>query len=174
VLHLSRDHPSVLAQVLARSTMLPVQWATDGAHLRPGTVNVAPPDVHMVFRRDGTVSLAQSAPIRFLRPAVDPLFASAAQAFGTRTLAVILTGNGYDGADGVREVHRLGGVVIAQDEASSEYFSMPREAIGSGGVTFILPLRQIAPAVQRLVALGVHGGVLGEEGGADDNLAAAP
>ena len=87
---------------------------------------------------------------------------------------MILTGNGHDGTDGVREVHRLGGVVIAQDEASSEFFSMPCEAIGSGGVTFILPLRQIAPAVERLVALGVPGGIVGTPGDAGDALPAAP
>ena len=59
------------------------------------------------------------------------------------------------------EVHRLGGVVIAQDEASSQFFSMPREAIQSGGVTYVLPLASIAPAVRRLVALGPTGGLDG-------------
>jgi two-component system chemotaxis response regulator CheB len=66
------------------------------------------------------------------RPSVDLLFAPAAHAFGARTLAVILTGNGYEAANGAAEVHRAGGVVIAQNEASSEFFSMPRDAIASG------------------------------------------
>ena len=74
---------------------------------------------------------------------------------------MILSGNGYDGSGGVAEVHKLGGVVIAQDEASSEFFSMPREAIQSGGVTYVLPLASIAPAVRRLVALGTAGGLDG-------------
>lgn len=78
------------------------------------------------------------------RPAIDPLF-----------------GNSYDGSGGVPEVHRLGGVVIAQDEADSAVFSMPREAIQSGGVTYILPLVSIAPAVRRLVALGPGAGLDG-------------
>lgn len=154
VLHLSPVHPSHLAGVLARVSRLPVFWAAEGSRLEPGTVYVAPPDWHVTVVPAGVVALTQSPPVHFARPSVDLLFVSAANAFGPRTLAVILTGNGYDGSNGVAEVHRLGGVVIAQDEASSEYFSMPREAIESGGVSFVLPLESIAPAVTRLVTLG--------------------
>jgi len=161
VLHLSPDYPSVLVDVLSRCTRLPVCWAADGERMKRGTVYVAPPDRHLVVERDGAVSLSLSAPVHFARPSVDRLFASAAQAFGQRTLAVILSGNGYDGSGGVAEVHKLGGVVIAQDEASSEFFSMPRKAIQSGGVTYVLPLASIAPAVHRLVALGTAGGLDG-------------
>jgi two-component system, chemotaxis family, protein-glutamate methylesterase/glutaminase len=161
VLHLSPDYPSLLAGVLSRRTRLPVRWAEDGERMERGTVYVAPPDRHLVFGRDGAVSLLHSPPVHFARPSVDLLFASAAQAFGERTLAVILSGNGYDGSGGVAEVHRLGGVVIAQDEASSQFFSMPREAIQSGGVSYILPLSSIAPAVRRLVALGAGAGLDG-------------
>ena len=127
--------------------------------MHPGTIYVAPPDQHLVFQRNGDASLIHSAPVNFARPSVDLLFASAAHVFGARILAVILTGNGYDGASGVSEVHAAGGVVIAQDEASSEFFSMPREAIESGGVTYVLPLASIGPAVRRLVALGPAAGV---------------
>jgi two-component system chemotaxis response regulator CheB len=162
VLHLSPNHPSVLTGVLSRITQLPVCWATNGARMTPGTVYVAPRDRHLVFERDAAVALLNSAPVHFARPSVDLLFASAGRAFGRRTLAVILSGNGYDGSNGVAEVHRLGGVVIAQDEASSEFFSMPRGAIKSGGVTYILPLASIAPAVRRLVALGAEAGLDGD------------
>ena len=161
VLHLSPDHPSLLAGVLSRCTRLPVCWAADGERMERGTVYVAPPDRHLVFAGDGAVSLLHSAPVHFARPSVDPLFASAAHTFGERTLGVILSGNGYDGSGGVAEVHRLGGVVIAQDEASSQYFSMPQHAIESGGVSFVLPLTAIAPAVRRLVALGASAGLDG-------------
>jgi len=159
VLHLSPDYPSVLTDVLSRFTKLPVCWATAGARMTPGTVFVAPPNRHLVFERDAAVALLSSAPVHFARPSVDLLFASAGRVFGRRTLAVILSGNGHDGSDGVAEVHRLGGVAIAQDEASSQFFSMPREAIESGGVTYILPLDSIAPAVRRLVALGGEAGL---------------
>ena len=159
VLHLSPDHPSLLARVLSRYTGLPACWATDGERMEGGTVYVAPPDRHLVFGPDGAMSLLHSAPVHFARPSVDVLFASAAHAFGGRTLAVILSGNGFDGAVGAVEVRRLGGVVIAQDEASSEFFSMPREAIQAGAVTYTLPLASIAPAIRRLVALGGGAGL---------------
>jgi two-component system chemotaxis response regulator CheB len=159
VLHLSPDRPSVLIDVLARQTRLRVQWAEEGARLSAGVVLVAPPDRHLVFRGDGSISLGETALVHHSRPSVDTMFASAARAFGPRTLAVILTGNGQDGSDGVPLVHDLGGVVIAQDEASSQYFSMPHRAIESGGVSFVLPLTEIAPALERLVALGAAGGV---------------
>jgi two-component system chemotaxis response regulator CheB len=161
VLHLSPDRPSVLTDVLARYTGLRVRWAENGSRLARGTIHVAPPDRHVMLQADGAVLLLQTPPVRFSRPSVDVLFDSAARAFGRRTLAVILTGNGHDGSDGVRVVHECGGVVIAQDEASSQYFSMPREAIESGGVSFVLPLASIGAAVRRLVALGIDAGVEG-------------
>jgi two-component system chemotaxis response regulator CheB len=160
VLHLSPGRPSALIEVLARQTQLRVRWAADGSRLEPGVVFVAPPDQHLVFQADGRMSLAQTPPVHFSRPSVDLLFASAARAFGQRTLAVILTGNGYDGSNGVPVVHDCGGVVIAQDEASSQYFGMPQQAIASGGVSFVLPLAAIGPAVRRLVALGSGAGAV--------------
>lgn len=162
VLHLSPNYPSVLATVMSRFTRLPVRWATEGTRMDPGTVYVAPPDRHLVFQYNGAASLLHSAPVHFSRPSVDLLFSSAARAFGDRTLAVILTGNGYDGSAGAAEVHAVGGVVIAQDEASSEFFSMPREAIESGGVSYVLPLARIGAAVRRLVTLGAGAGVDGD------------
>jgi two-component system chemotaxis response regulator CheB len=161
VLHLSPDRPSVLTDVLGRYTRLRVRWAENGSKLTVGTIYVAPPDRHVILQSDGSVSLVQTPLVHFSRPSVDLLFESAARAFERRTLAVILTGNGYDGSDGVRVVHQFGGVVIAQDEASSQYFSMPREAIESGGVSFVLPLAAIGSAVRRLVALGIAAGVEG-------------
>jgi two-component system chemotaxis response regulator CheB len=159
VLHLSPDHPSVLADVLARCTQLPVVWARDGERLIPGTIVVAPPDRHLVIGAGGTIALVLSPRKHFSRPAVDLLFTSAARVFERRTLGVVLSGNGHDGSEGALAVYHAGGVVIAQDRASSEYFSMPREAIESGGVTFVLPLNEIAAAVIRLATLGAGGGV---------------
>lgn len=161
VLHLSPDRPSVLTEVLGRYTRLPVRWAEDGVRMNPGTVYVAPPNRHLAFGSSGELSLLRSPPVHFSRPSVDLLFESAARLFGRRALGVILTGNGHDGSEGVRAIHLVGGVVIAQDEASSEYFSMPREAIESGGVSFVLPLESISAAVERLVTLGADAGVDG-------------
>jgi chemotaxis response regulator CheB len=87
------------------------------------------------------------------RPSITCL-ASAARVFAHRALAVILTGNGSDGAEGALAVCHAGGVVIAQDEASSEYFNMPREVISAGAATVVLPLDSIAMAITRLVRDG--------------------
>ncbi|HUQ83102.1 MAG TPA: chemotaxis protein CheB [Gemmatimonadaceae bacterium] len=154
VLHLSPVHPSHLVEVLARSSQLRVLWAKHGAPLVSGEITLAPPDQHLIVTPDARFDLIHSARVHYSRPSVDILFTSAATVFGARTLAVILTGNGVDGAAGVSAVHHAGGTVIAQDKESSEYFSMPREAIESGGVTFVLPLEEIGGAITRLVTLG--------------------
>ena len=155
VLHLSPDHRSRLVEVLSRFTRLPVAWAEEGMPLLRGRITVAPPDHHLVFRSSDSYGLVQSPRVHYSRPSVDQLFESAAGMFGRRALAVILSGSGTDGADGVMAIHEAGGTVIAQDEASSEYFSMPHEAIESGGVTFVLPLAAIAGAVTQLVTFGI-------------------
>jgi two-component system chemotaxis response regulator CheB len=156
VLHLDRHHPSVLAQLLGRHTRMRVCEARDGAALEPGMIYIAPPDRHLEAAPDGRVGLTQGALVHYVRPAADRLFESAALAFGPRTIAVVLTGTGLDGATGVSAVKKRGGTVIAQDEASSEYFAMPDAAIRTGDVDFVLPLDQIAPKLIALAALALE------------------
>ena len=151
VLHLSRKHTSVLTQVLSRGAGRTVRWAADGLPVRAGAIYVAPPDHHLEFDDAGGTRLARTAPVHFSRPSVDRLFTSAADVYGAGTLAVLLSGNGSDGAGGAAVVTECGGVVIAQDEASSEFFSMPHKAIDRGAVTYVLPLEAIAAAVTSLV-----------------------
>jgi two-component system chemotaxis response regulator CheB len=152
VQHLSPRHPSRLPTILARSTHLKVVAAGQGDVLLPGHVYVATPDRHLVVRQDGTLHFSDAPPVRFSRPAADELFSSTALAFEDQVIAVILTGMGKDGADGVREIRRLGGVTIAQDEATSRAFSMPAAAIGTGCVDLVLPLDEIASALRTLTA----------------------
>jgi two-component system chemotaxis response regulator CheB len=155
VQHLHRDHTSVLAQLLGRHTALHVQEARDGDHLEPGVIYVAPPNRHLVAGIDDRLGLTLEAPVHYLRPSADRLFESAALAFGARTIAVVLTGTGLDGATGVSAIKRGGGTVIAQDEASSEFFAMPHAAIRTGDVDFILPLDQIGPKLISLTAVAL-------------------
>jgi two-component system chemotaxis response regulator CheB len=150
VLHLDRNHPSILAQLLGRHTRMLVREARDGEPVQPGVIYVAPPDRHLGAGGDGRVVLSKGDLVHHLRPSADRLFESAAAAFGARTIAVVLTGTGLDGATGVSAVKRGGGTVIVQDEASSEYFAMPDAAIRTGDVDFVLPLTEIGP---KLVAL---------------------
>jgi two-component system chemotaxis response regulator CheB len=90
--------------------------------------------------------------VRHLRPSVDVLFESLAVSHGQHALAVVLSGTGHDGTAGALALKRAGGMVIAQDEESSEFFGMPGAAIESGAANFVLPLSEIAGALERLAA----------------------
>jgi two-component system chemotaxis response regulator CheB len=154
VQHLDPRHRSLMAEVLGRRTSCPVQEAVDGDHLAACRVFIAPPDRHMLLNSDGTLSLTQTELVHFLRPSADLTFESMAAAYKDRAIAVVLTGTGRDGAMGVEAMRKVGGTVIAQDEASSEFFGMPGAAIATGAVDFVLPLAEIAPALITLVGKG--------------------
>jgi two-component system chemotaxis response regulator CheB len=147
VLHLTPLHRSLLANILGRRTDLVVRQAQDGDQLQPGTVYVAPPDAHLLVTNGGTLRLDKSELVHHVRPSADVLLLSLAQNHGGRCLAVILSGTGIDGAAGAAAVKSAGGTVLAQDEATSEYFGMPGAAILAGGVDEVLPLDRIGPAV---------------------------
>jgi two-component system chemotaxis response regulator CheB len=151
VQHLDPRHRSMMAEILAKRTPLVVAEARDGEVLRPGHVRIAPPDRHLLINPDGTLSLSQSELVHFLRPSADLMFESAAAVFGKRVIAVVLTGTGSDGAMGVTAVKKMGGIVIAQDEASSDFFGMPGAAIRTGAVDMVLPLAEIPAAITALV-----------------------
>lgn len=132
---------------------LPVRLAVHGARLERGSVYVAPDDHHLGVDGRGCAALDRSAPIAGFRPSASYLFQSVARAYGARALALILTGMGSDGTEGLRHLHAAGGRVVAQDEASSVVFGMPRAAIAAGVVDEVLPLddlpRWICAAVGR-------------------------
>jgi two-component system chemotaxis response regulator CheB len=154
VQHLDRHHRSLMAEILNRRTALPVKEAETEESLRAGTVYIAPPDRHLLVNSDRTLSLSRSALVHYVRPSADLLFESVAVGFGERAIAVVLTGSGRDGTTGVRAIKERGGIVIAQDEPSSEHFGMPGAAIRSGAVDFILSLEEIASALITLVITG--------------------
>jgi two-component system chemotaxis response regulator CheB len=155
VQHVDPRHHSYLAEILGRRTFLRVQPAADGDQLAQGTVFVAPPDQHLLVEAGGTLRLAQTDRVHFVRPSADRLFDSVARAFGDRAIAVVLTGTGSDGASGIRAIKHGGGTVIAQDSASAEHFGMPGAAIKTGCVDQVLPLDDIAPALVQLIESGV-------------------
>jgi two-component system, chemotaxis family, protein-glutamate methylesterase/glutaminase len=154
VQHLDPRHQSLLAQILNKRTQLRVEEASEGGRLSPGTVCIAPPNRHLLVNSDGTLSLSQSELVHFVRPSADLLFESVAASYKQRAIATVLTGSGSDGNMGVKAIKKMGGTVIAQDEASAEFFGMPGAAIQTGSVDFILPLDEIAPALITLVIQG--------------------
>jgi len=151
VQHLDPRHRSLMAEILNRRTQLPVKQAEEGDHLRGGTVYIAQPNRHLLVNRDGTLSLSQTELVHFVRPSADLLFESVAGSYKERAIAVVLSGSGSDGAMGVQGIKKMQGTVIAQDEATSEFFGMPGAAIQTGTVDFVLPLSEIAPALVTLV-----------------------
>jgi two-component system, chemotaxis family, protein-glutamate methylesterase/glutaminase len=147
VIHLTPLAPSVLPAILGRGTNLRVEQAVDGATLEPGVVWVAPPDAHMLVDEDETIRLDKSELVHHVRPSADVLLLSLAGNHRGQCTAIVLSGTGIDGAAGTAAVKRAGGRVLAQDEATSQYFGMPGAAILAGGVDEVLPLDEIAPTV---------------------------
>jgi two-component system, chemotaxis family, protein-glutamate methylesterase/glutaminase len=155
VQHLDPHAPSLLSQVLSRGTSLVVKQAKHGERLQPGTAYVAPPNWHVLVTENGTLNLSQSQPIQFSRPSADVLFHSIAENVGDRAIAVILTGTGKDGAAGIEHVKQQGGITIAQDQATAEFFDMPNAAIATHAVDVVLPLDQIPVTLVKLVQSGL-------------------
>jgi two-component system chemotaxis response regulator CheB len=152
VMHVGKLFTPAFAEWLGAQSSIPVRYAVDGDPLPPygqGCVLMAPPDRHLVIH-GGKLRLTQEPERNSCRPSIDVLFESFAQAFGPGGAGCLLTGMGKDGAAGLLAIRRAGGRTIAQDEASSVVFGMPREAILLGAAEQVLPLEQIA---QRLGVL---------------------
>jgi two-component system chemotaxis response regulator CheB len=151
VLHTSPDRRSFLAEILNRCTSLSVKEAKSGYLLCPAMVFIAPPNFHLLVNSGGIISLCSSSKIHHTRPSAEPLFHSVAANYRTKAIGVILTGGDHDGSSGIQRIKQMGGKTIAQDQATSEHFSMPRSAISTGYIDFVLPLNEIAPTLVQLV-----------------------
>ena len=152
VQHLAPAHESMLAELLGRQAVIPVTQVTDGMRVEPDHVYVIPPNTSMRLA-DGQLHLtprerAQPSP----RP-IDGFFNSLAEANGPRAIGVVLSGTDSDGEQGVEAIKAAGGITFAEEPASAQYDSMPRTAIATGCVDFVLPPREIAA---QLVRLGHH------------------
>lgn len=154
VMHTAADSPGVLAQILERSGPLHASNASNRERVRPGHVYVAPPDMHMLLE-PGRVRLTHGPKENRFRPAVDPLFRSAAAVYGPRVVGVILTGGLDDGTSGLWAVKRLGGVAVVQDPREAFMPSMPQSALEQVEVDYTLPLAEIAPLLSRLADTSV-------------------
>jgi two-component system chemotaxis response regulator CheB len=148
VQHISAGFVEGFARWLDSEVPLPVQLAVSDGIPQPG-VWVAPEGAHLILAEDGRIALDTTTVAGLHRPSGDMLLRSLATAAGRDAVAVVLTGMGRDGADGLADVRRAGGLTIAQDEATSAIFGMPRAAAESGS-ELVLPLEGIAPRLRAL------------------------
>src|SRR6185503_355450 len=154
VLHTSPASPGILGDILSRSGPLPATNAVNGERLQAGRVYVAPPDCHLVLE-PGRVRVTRGPRENRFRPAIDPLFRSAAQVYGPGAIGVILTGSLDDGTAGLWAIKQLGGTAIVQAPSDALFKSMPQNAIDQVDVDRVLPLGEIARLLVELTAVSV-------------------
>lgn len=149
VQHVGSNH-SILPELLSGKGPHPAVHARDRQLLTPGVIHVAPPDHHMLVE-GRSLRLTRGPRENHTRPAVDPLFRSAALAWGPRTIGVVLTGYMDDGAAGLAAIKDCGGIAIVQDPATAEEASMPENALAAAEVDFCVPLEEMGALLSRLV-----------------------
>jgi two-component system chemotaxis response regulator CheB len=149
VQHIAAGFSVGMTEWLAHTSKLPVRLAYEGQVLQPGQVLIAPDQRDLLMLQGGRVHLSDN-PLLVQRPSIDISMQAAAEVFGPRAIGVLLTGMGRDGAYGMLTIKRANGYTIAQDEATSTIFGMPRAAIQLGAASEVLPASQIA---ERLVSL---------------------
>ncbi|MCU1763970.1 chemotaxis protein CheB [Pseudomonas protegens] len=150
VLHLPDERRSQLAEVFDRRLALAVKEADDKEQIVPGTLYFAAPGYHLSVEQDRSLSLSQEERLHHSRPAIDYLFESAADAYGRNLAAVLLTGANQDGARGLAEVKRQGGLTIVQDPNEAHVSTMPDAALALHQPDYILPLRGISRLLAEL------------------------
>ena len=146
VLHIPAYAISALPRILSRNGALPAIHPQDGQAIQPGQIYIAPPDHHLLVE-NGYLHLVRGPRENSHRPAVDPLFRTAARAYGQRVTGVVLSGAQDDGTAGLASIKNQGGVAIVQDPEDALYAGMPRSAIEHVEVDYILPLSDIAPVL---------------------------
>lgn len=150
VQHLDPHSESRMADILARRTKLKIVQAQEGDEIAAGVAYIAPPARHMLLDH-GRIHLTTTELVHFVRPSVDLLFESVAAGFRGKTIGVILTGSGMDGALGLRAIKEVGGLTIVQDPATSESTGMPTAAVAIGAADIVVPLEQIAREIMEAV-----------------------
>ena len=152
VVHLPRDRPSLLAGLFAARCAVPVREAEDKMPVEPGTVYFAPPDYHLLIDRGPSLALSADEAVNYSRPSIDVLFETAADRYGSRLAAIVLTGANADGASGLEAVKRAGGITIVQNPATASSSTMPAEALRRVVADFVLPLDHIAGMLRTLAS----------------------
>jgi two-component system, chemotaxis family, protein-glutamate methylesterase/glutaminase len=151
VVHFPGSVTSTLPRILSRSGPLPARHARDGESIEPGRIYVAPPDCHLHVS-DGHVRLTRGPKENGHRPALDPLFRTAALSYGPRVVGVVLSGNLNDGTAGLLRIKQRGGLAMVQDPETALYQGMPRSAIEHVAIDHVLPVQEISTLVAQLAS----------------------
>lgn len=154
VLHIPPEFTEVIASHIERVTGLPAHAARQGEEVMKGNIYISPGHLHLGMRRCGesiAVALSDDPPENFCKPSVDVLFRTAAECYGEQVIGIVLTGMGSDGLAGSRAIVAAGGMVIAQDAASSTVWGMPRSVVNEGLAHAVLPVDVIGPTICSLI-----------------------
>jgi two-component system chemotaxis response regulator CheB len=150
VWHISPDYPSLLPEILAKSTPLRVKHASGKEPIRPGHIYVAPPDHHLLVEW-GYVCLSRGPKENRFRPAIDVLFRSAAHSYGERVIGVVLSGSLDDGAAGLYAIKERGGIAVVQEPLDALHSSMPKAALQAVAVDYCVPSIEMGALLAHLV-----------------------
>lgn len=151
VQHMPSGFTKAFAERLNKKCSLEVLEARDGNKIEKNKVYIAPGGYHMVVKEPGIIRLNQEPPLWGVRPAVDQLFISASLVYTNRIISVVLTGMGKDGAKGTVEVKKNNGITIVQDEETCVIYGMPKVALETGYVDYVVPIDKIASKIQSLI-----------------------
>ena len=151
VVHRKKDNESILVNLLSSRTRLPVKEVEDKEPILLNTVYLAPPDYHLLIERADLFSLDSSEKVQYSRPSIDVTFESVAQAFGTKTIGILLSGANADGAAGMAKIRQVGGYTIVQDPATADVGYMPQQALDLTPVDSILSAGEIPALLEKLL-----------------------
>lgn len=142
--HVGADAPDLLHELLALHSPLPVQLARERLPVTPGMVHVAPAGYHLLIEPDRHFSLSVDPKVCFSRPSIDVLFETAARAYQKSLIGVVLTGASSDGAEGLAQIRRWGGLALVQAPEDAEVATMPRAALERAGADLCAPIEALA------------------------------
>ena len=150
VRHVAEQTECDLPRLLRDRCLLPLRPAEEKELIHPGVVYVAPPGYHLLVESDRSFSLSVDEPVNYSRPSIDVLFETAAEAYGSELIGVVLTGANRDGSAGLKRIKELGGCAVVQDPATAEAELMPESAIEAAAVDHIVDIMEIGPLLAEL------------------------
>ncbi|RZJ67474.1 MAG: chemotaxis protein CheB [Flavobacterium sp.] len=150
VLHRKNTDDSTLEELIAMKSTLPVREVEDKVELVPGNVYIAPSDYHLLFEKNGLLSLDASEKVNYSRPSIDVIFESAADVYGEMAIAVLLSGSNADGTDGLKAISEAGGVTIVQSPESAGMSFMPKSALDAVKIDYVLEPEEMAAFLNRI------------------------